>query len=50
MGGEGQVLIMARAPSATRLWPFVWQAIVPAGGLSGRRLRCAMNFSGFAVS
>ena len=26
---------------------FVWQAIVPAGGLSGRRLRHATDFSGF---
>jgi hypothetical protein len=29
---------------------FVWQAILPAGGLSGRRFRYATNFSGFAVS
>jgi len=27
----------------------VWQAIVPAGGLSGRRFRYATNFSGFAA-
>jgi hypothetical protein len=33
-----------------RLSPFVWQAILPAGGLSGRRLRYATNLPGFAVS
>ena len=31
------------------LWPFVRQAIVPTGGLSGRRFRYATNFSGFAA-
>jgi len=33
----------------SELWPFVRQAIVPAGGLSGRRFRYATNFSGFAA-
>ena len=32
------------------LWPFVRQAILPAGGLSGRRSRHATNFPCFAVS
>jgi hypothetical protein len=30
----------------SKLWSFVWQAILPAGGLSGRRSRCAANFLG----
>jgi len=30
---------------AAQLWRFVWQAILPAGGLSGRRFRYATNLA-----
>ena len=29
---------------------FVWQAILPAGGLSGRRIRYAKNGLGFSTA